>query len=152
MMQPASVLAGLSRAVAGGHPAQLAEMQRLRERVAELEDLLGVRTADFFPLRLRPQARIIFWLLLARSTVTAETLIGALYAGRPDCDRPNDPASVIKQQLKHLRAALAPHHPAGAVMIETHRDDLAPTYYRMPPDIKAWAAALIERRPGRPLS
>jgi hypothetical protein len=148
-MQLASVTVGIARAIAAGTPAQLAELQVLRERCAMFEAVLGVRHAMLFPMRMRPQARVIFGILLTRDAVSAEALFTALYAARAEADWPGDPANVIKQQIYYLRRKIEPF-----AVIETIKP-LVPTdplFYRLTPESKAWALALIAARGGKVVS
>lgn len=147
-MMPFTLHSGIARAVVGGRDGDLAELNALRARVAELEGLIGARAAEFFPLRLRPQARIILGLLIARERVTTAALMTALYAGRPECEWPDDPAAVIKQQIFYLRKVIAP---LGLGFV-THDDVPGEPFYVMDAASRQTARALMARRQGRPLS
>lgn len=113
--------------------------QALRDRIAALEDALGMRDADFFPLRMGRMMRIIFGLLLKRAQVRHAQIDAALYGGLPDCDRPPTAAKAIHVHLHHLRRRLAPHG------IEIVNLTSAPfeAVYRLPPDSRQRARAMI---------
>lgn len=106
------------------------EVQRLRDRVAELEAALG--QTECFPVALLPRAVIgrnsrvlcskVLGLLLARKVVPACAAYAVIYGARPECDQPQS-ENVIRVAVSALRKALAPYgvtitheHGAGYTM------------------------------------
>lgn len=84
------------------------ELRRLRDRVAELEELLGMPTHPprmFENIGEKPM-RLLGLLLARRGVVTREFAFRALYGGSPECDQPAR-IDVINQHVarlnKHLR-------------------------------------------------
>lgn len=90
------------------------ELQQLRDRVAELEDILGL-TAQFprelIPVRhyRRGVAGPLLGLLLARPFVSADVAYDTLYGGRPEADQPKSGNNCVSVMIYHLRQTLAPH-------------------------------------------
>jgi hypothetical protein len=81
------------------------EVQRLRDRVDELEQILGVDLSLTSRLRgvlgiTRDQARML-GLLLNRNMVTHDAMFTVLYGDRPECDQPQP--KVMDVQLCKLR-------------------------------------------------
>lgn len=113
------------------------------DRIALLEDALGTHDAEFFPLPMRPQARIIFGVLLKRDGASADMLATALYSGRADCDWPADPRNVVAVYICELRRLLAEY----GQTIKTQRGALGEaTRFRLPPATKAWARTLLAQQ------
>jgi DNA-binding response OmpR family regulator len=87
-----------------------AELAFLRDRVAELEAILGIRDSALDPLYLlnltRTQVAIV-GLLYRSKVVSKDTLYTALYGGRSECDWPV--AKTLDVQLNHTRQRLKPH-------------------------------------------
>ena len=85
------------------------EMQCLRDRVEELENLLGLRIE---PPRAIPGVRGIGWkligLLLRHPMVGREFAFRALYGDRPEIDQPLD-LRIIDINICRLRVALRPY-------------------------------------------
>jgi hypothetical protein len=80
----------------------MSELQRLRDRVEELEALLGLTEDipdEIVPAELAirsnhngyfgPKVKAIIGMLLARPFVTASTLYDAIYGALPEADQPN---------------------------------------------------------------
>lgn len=88
----------------------MSEMERLRERVTQLEEILeiGVIFQDEFPLLglTRTQSRILS-LLARRELLQERTIFAVLYESRPDCDKPKP--DIIKVFICKLRRKLAAH-------------------------------------------
>jgi two-component system cell cycle response regulator CtrA len=86
------------------------ELQRLRDRVEELEALLGVdrsivgRIRDAF--NIEPRHAQIVGMLLSRDFVTRDGLYTVLYGDLPEKDWPND--KILDAQICKLRPRLVP--------------------------------------------
>lgn len=63
------------------------ENDQLRERIAQLETLLGFRTAAPIELGLTGREACAFGVLLAREIATKEAIMTALYGGKCDADQ-----------------------------------------------------------------
>lgn len=118
----------------------LAELRRLRDRVEELEDIVGLKAAARFPAPMSPQQREILGILLTRA-IAMDALIAALYGRRPECDQPDNPSRVIFVQLTRLRAALAPHR--LAILCQPQSCGNNQTLYFMTASDRARAKALM---------
>lgn len=85
-----------------------AEIERLRDRVEELERVLGADRALSSRLRdvfgLEPGLAPILGMLMKRAFVSHSSLYTVLYAGRPDCDWPDE--KVMDVQICKLRRKL----------------------------------------------
>lgn len=114
------------RASAASLQDELAELQRLRDRIAELEALLGARDADLFPIALPAQQRAILGLILRRASVTVSQIAAVIYGGRVDCDWR------LRKTLKDF-----------GITIETSRVDGGAGAYAMSADNKAKVRVLI---------
>lgn len=85
------------------------EIERLRDRVEELEALLGVGWDDIASYRnaLRltvDQAKILGLLAKRNVTVTRDAIYTVLYGARPDCDQPD--MKIIDVHVCKLRKPL----------------------------------------------
>jgi DNA-binding response OmpR family regulator len=108
-----SVAAELMRAAASGSNAQVAAMrglrdyaQRLEDRIAELESLLGINMPAILGLT-KTQTVILGMLVAAPSGVVGTgAIITALYGARPEADQPKGPEKVIHVQVNSLRKKL----------------------------------------------
>lgn len=95
----------------------MTETERLRDRVEELERVLGVdmsltnRLRDVFGLE--PGLSPILGMLMKRAFVSHASLYTVLYAGRPECDWPKP--KIMDVQVCKLRRKLRKH----GVSIET---------------------------------
>lgn len=71
---------------------QANELHRLRDRVEELEQLLGVVSGDavdrFIAMKLTPGERRLVNILFGWKVVRRDRLFVALYGGRIECDQP----------------------------------------------------------------
>ena len=87
----------------------MSELERLRDRVDELEELLGVRgTIPRKMFRSCPlAAEQLIGMLLARPSITREAAYTALYGGRPEADQPME--KIIGTRMCQARKALTPH-------------------------------------------
>jgi hypothetical protein len=87
------------------------ELQRLRERVAMLEDILGVGRTMISRLRtafdLQPDHARILGMLLNRQLIAKEAIYNMLYGHRPECDQPI--WKTIDVQIHKLRKRLRIH-------------------------------------------
>lgn len=83
------------------------ELQTLRDRVQELEELLGysVRDVGLAGLPLPPLARSMLGVLYKSHIASREHLFTALYGMRPEADQPE--ITIIDVQLCKLRKQLA---------------------------------------------
>lgn len=100
----------------------MSEVERLRDRVSQLLQVLGVDEDSTAPLRrafggLEPDPARILAMLLKREFVTREGLYTVMYCGRPECDWPDE--KVLDVQICRLRARLKQHD----VIIQTARGD-----------------------------
>lgn len=90
----------------------MSEIQQLRDRVAELERVLGL-TARFPKTilaegtRMTLQCEKVLGLLMARNTITIEAAYVAVYGDRPECDQPS--VGSVEIALYWLRKGLRPH-------------------------------------------
>lgn len=90
----------------------MSELQRLRDRVEELEHLLGIEQTFTGHLRVifnlsEEQARVL-GVLLSKPMATEDVLYAALYGDRPECDQPGAEAT-IRKHIHFLRKRLKPH-------------------------------------------
>lgn len=120
----------------------------LEDRIAELEELLGVSvswTDQYRRLGLPPLARLMLGHIVKRETVTRESLFTTVYGGRAECDQP-DAKNAIGVRVWNIRNTLEPHgikiqtvYRAGwrmsaadkeklAVLVASLADDLEPRY------------------------
>jgi len=87
------------------------ETDRLRDRVEQLEQLVGVDRSLTSRLRtafgLEPGVAQVMGMLLKRDFVTHDALYVVLYAARPECDWPD--ARIVDVQISRLRRALRRH-------------------------------------------
>ena len=89
----------------------MSELQRLRDRVEELELILGMGEDDISLIRqitgLTPtQATLVSILYRRRVTLTKETLYQAIYGGVAECDQPQ--VRVLDALIHQARKALRP--------------------------------------------
>lgn len=87
------------------------ELQRLRDRIEELEQVLGIDRSMVNRIRgalqvTRDQAKMLA-MLIGRNVVTREAMYAVIYGARPVCDQPD--VNMIDMQLSKLRRSLAPH-------------------------------------------
>lgn len=109
------------------------ELQQLRDRVEELEAMLGMAGEDidrFVALALTPTERKIVGILFSWKLVRRETLYTALYGSWLECDQPEP--RVIDVFICRVRKYLAPfditieHQPkAGWFLTEANKEKLA---------------------------
>jgi DNA-binding response OmpR family regulator len=111
----------------------LAEAEALRDRIEELEGLLGLNLMVPGDLKLSPILRKLLGLLLKGRIISREFIFTALYAGRPESNWPDE--QVITVQISKLRGRLKPH----GIEITTHWG----TGFSMSPEDIAKAKVLI---------
>lgn len=103
------------------------ELQRLRDRVAELEGLLGI--ADGFELQrlgLSPTESMVCGMLLKRAVVSHEAIFTALYGDRSECDQPNfnmvtTLISLLRRRLKVFNVGIRNERSRGYYILESHK-------------------------------
>lgn len=84
------------------------ELQSLRDRVEELEELLGIAGEPFeafHSLPLTPPQKAILGLLYKGKMVRRETAYTAIYGGRAECDQPDE--RIIDVRLVVVRKVLS---------------------------------------------
>jgi hypothetical protein len=86
----------------------MSELARLRDRVAQLEQALGVNRSLTGRLRavfgIEPTQASILGMLLKRNFVTTESLYTVLYGDRPDCDLPDPQVLAVQILLLIVRS------------------------------------------------
>ena len=83
----------------------------LEDRVAELEELLGIDDATIDPFRklgLPPLARKMLGLIMKRERASTASLFLAAYGGLNECDQPEDEDSAVRVRIWNIRNALDP--------------------------------------------
>lgn len=110
-----------------------AENELLRERIAMLEGLLGMRVEVPLPLALTGNEARLFGLLMKRELVTRDAAMVALYGGRPSAD-----VAEVKIVDVHI-CKMRPKLRAFGIEINTKWGQ----GFYMPPDSKARALALM---------
>jgi two-component system, cell cycle response regulator CtrA len=95
-----------------------ADNARLRERVATLEDQLGMSVEASLALGLTPKEAQLFGLLLARDTITKEQALANIYGLRPDGDEPEIKIidvfiCKIRRKLRRFGVEITTHWGAG---------------------------------------
>jgi DNA-binding winged helix-turn-helix (wHTH) protein len=119
----------------------MTELQQLRDRVAELEEILGidrpmtVRLREAFGLTQMPAK--VLGMLLSRTFVSKDALYTALYAVRAAADRPR--TNILERHVNKLREHLRPH----GVVIETIYGE----GYRMTAPNKAKVRDVLDKLP-----
>lgn len=84
----------------------------LEDRIAELEELLGIDEKSTDPYRklgLPPVARVMLGYLMKRELATRQGLYEAVYGARNDCDQPLDVKGAMSARIWTIRNALEPH-------------------------------------------
>src|SRR5262249_44392450 len=112
-----------------------AETARLRDRVDELERLLGMRPVLPRIWGLTPREADVFGILLKRQVMSHTQLFEAIWGG--DSDRET---KIVEVMICKLRAKLRPY----GIAIRTEHG----VGYFIPPDSKAAARALIDAHAG----
>lgn len=84
------------------------ELRKLRDRIEQLERVLGVdqelTTRLRFAFGITPDQAKLLGMMLRRARVTREGAYATLYGHKPDCDQPE--WKVLDVQIHRLRAAL----------------------------------------------
>ena len=106
------------------------ETERLRDRVEELERLIGMRPVLPRALGLTRREADVFGILLRRPVMSATALFEAIWGGDSDCN-----SKIVEVIVCKLRAKLRPH---GIAI----RNQYGIGYF-MTPQSKAAARALI---------
>ena len=142
-------IAGALRRTADNIEQWMAELESAREimtrqadRIAELEQLVGL--AVEWPLRiaLRPtQAKIFSMLFAASGPIGKSSLIAAMYGARPESEWPDNPDKIVHVHICGLRKAIEPH----GVIIDTLALASGDCGYWLRPATRHAAAALIAR-------
>lgn len=94
------------------------ELQLLRDRVQELEELLGLSMEQrdlMSPLKLSPQQTALLGLIYRGNLIRRTAAYTSIFGARLECEQPDD--KILDVQLSRLRAALKPR----GITIETHR-------------------------------
>ena len=87
----------------------MSELQRLRDRVLELEDALGLTAEIPYPLvpqhtGMTKSLAKLFCLLIHRPFVSRDAAYTVLFGGRPECDQPA--GKIIEPMVCNLRKTL----------------------------------------------
>lgn len=84
----------------------------LEDRVAELEELLGVGPTfsdQYAKLGLSPMERQVLGYIVRREVATKEGAFQAIYGARSECDQPDMMKEAISVRIYQVRNALDPH-------------------------------------------
>jgi hypothetical protein len=93
------------------------DIARLKDRIEELETLLGLQEPQPRTLAgIGPTGWKLMGLLIKRAAVTRGFAFAALYGDYPECDQPAN-TKTIDQQVCRLNASLRPH----GIMIRCER-------------------------------
>lgn len=120
----------------------MSEVERLRERVEQLEGVIGLdrsgksKLSEAFPT-MEPGLAEILAMLLKRDFVTRDGLYTVTYGARPEVDQPDE--RVLDVQICRLRAHLKPF----GITFETATD----AGWFMPKPQKTKLRAAIENAP-----
>jgi DNA-binding response OmpR family regulator len=106
------------------------ETARLRDRIEELERLIGMRTVPPRLWGLTRQEADLLGILLRRQVMTHAQLFEAIWGGDSECN-----SKIVEVVVCKLRAKLRPH----GIAIRTEHG----VGYFIPPDSKAAARAQI---------
>lgn len=84
----------------------MSELQQLRDRIDELEYLLGITgvVPEYFALEMAPARRTVLGLLIKRPLVTKEAIIIATRSGQAHKDDPNGALAIC--YVHHVRRFL----------------------------------------------
>lgn len=84
------------------------ELQALRDRIVELEELIGAKppTRPLRALHLRPAEEIVCQLLVKQPILTHEFYMISAHGARPECDQPE--TRILEQYICFLRKKLKP--------------------------------------------
>ena len=114
------------------------ELQQLRDRVAELEELLGMKTpqSPCRLLHLTPTEEKLCGLLLKRPLVTQDIFFVAVYGNLLECDQPKE--RMLDVYICKLRKKLSP--------LEIEITTRPWVGYYLPAESKSKLVALLEDR------
>lgn len=83
----------------------MSELERLRDRVTELEELLGLADNEIYAMLGLPKLqRSLLGLLMKRPLVSRDTAFAAIYGDRPEASQPE--IKILDVHLSHLRGRL----------------------------------------------
>jgi two-component system cell cycle response regulator CtrA len=128
----------------------MSELQRLRDRIAELEELAGIgdddvaliKTATGLPMS---ACRILGAIRKRRGISSRDMIYGLVYGDRPECDQPEMKIlDVHVVRVVRIRRALKPH----GITIET----VWGVGWSMTDEHRAALAAMMESYLGQPAS
>lgn len=89
----------------------MGEMEKMRDRLEQLEQILGIDRSETGRIRtafgLEPDLARILGMLLKRNFVSHESLYVVMYGHRPECEWPD--AKVLDVQICKLRRRLKRH-------------------------------------------
>jgi|HubBroStandDraft_6_1064221.scaffolds.fasta_scaffold1252474_2 two-component system cell cycle response regulator CtrA len=117
---------------------QSCELARLRDRVEELEGLLGTRTACPRPWRLTGREAQVFGLLMRHSVCPRERIFAAIWGYDSEVD-----GKIVDVTVCHLRRKL---RPLGLEI----RTEYGVGYFLTPDGRRRARAMIAEREPERP--
>jgi two-component system cell cycle response regulator CtrA len=89
------------------HAGHANELQRLRDRCEELEELLGIKCDPLLSLGFPQLATSMLGVRMAQPRCRRATLYVAVYGNRQECDQPND--KIVDVTVCKLRQKLKPH-------------------------------------------
>jgi two-component system cell cycle response regulator CtrA len=89
------------------HAGRANELQRLRDRCDELEELLGIKCDPLLSLGFPKLATSMLGVLMANPRCRREMLYVAVYGNRSECDQPNE--KIVAVAVCKLRKELRPH-------------------------------------------
>lgn len=89
----------------------MSEIQRLRDRIEQLEEMLGINPSTMTKISLslgvtKSQAKML-GILMKREVVSWDAMHFALYGDRPEADQPESEAN-LRKHIIHLRRRLEP--------------------------------------------
>lgn len=85
-------------------PSAVLQLAQAEDRIAELEEMLGLTMAQPSILNLSPTLARMLGLLRTRERWPRDAMFRALYGGLPECDQPE--VSIVKTNIRYLRSAL----------------------------------------------
>jgi two-component system cell cycle response regulator CtrA len=108
------------------------ELQLLRDRVEELERLLGLsqeKRDELFRLRLTPGRTAMLSLIYRGNLIRKEAALEAIYGARPECDQPDIKIidvmlCAIRKRLKGYGITIENQHGIGWFMTPANKQKL----------------------------
>ena len=121
----------------------MSEIERLRDRIEELEQVLGVGSDDVARYRNAlgitiEQAKILGLLMRRAGTVTRASIFTVLFGARPDCDQPTDDKVIdvhvckLRKPLRRLGVEIRPDWGFGYFITRNEKAALR-AYLEAPP-------------------